>query len=147
MNDSLWSAVDEEARQRMIKTNGVDLCTQALGDPVDPGMLLILGATASMVPWPETLRRHLADSGLYVIRYDKRDTGASTSYARYGARQLAVPAHCGCWTDCFAHVRPHCGHPSTFSTPSDGRGRRTLSAIGGARMTIRCHLNEKGSKR
>jgi hypothetical protein len=64
MNDSLWSAVDEEARQRMIKTNGVDLCTQALGDPVDPGMLLILGATASMVPWPETLRRHLADSGL-----------------------------------------------------------------------------------
>jgi hypothetical protein len=27
MNDSLWPAVDEEAGQRMIKTNGVELCT------------------------------------------------------------------------------------------------------------------------
>jgi hypothetical protein len=60
MNDSLWSEVDEEAGQRMIKTNGVDLCTQAFGDPVDPGMLLIMGTTASMVRWPETLCRQLA---------------------------------------------------------------------------------------
>ena len=60
MKDSLWSAVDEEAGQRMIKTNGVDLCTQAFGDQ------LIMGAIASMVRWPETLCRQLADSGLYV---------------------------------------------------------------------------------
>ena len=46
MKDSLWSAVDEEAGQRMIKTNGVDLCTQAFGDQ------LIMGAIASMVRWP-----------------------------------------------------------------------------------------------
>jgi hypothetical protein len=38
--------------------------TQAFGDPVDPGMLLILGGTTSMVRWPETLCRRLADSGL-----------------------------------------------------------------------------------
>lgn len=117
MNDSLWSAVDEEAGQRMIKTNGVDLCTQAFGDPVDPGMLLIMGATASMVRWPETLCSHLADSGLYVIRYDNRDTGASTSYAPHAPRRLTAPRTLRCWTDCFAHARPHCEHPSTFSPP------------------------------
>ena len=80
MNDSPFSAVNEEAGQRMIKTNGVDLCTQAFGDPTAPALLLIMGATASMVRWPESLCRQLADSGLYVIRYDNRDTGISTSY-------------------------------------------------------------------
>jgi hypothetical protein len=33
----------------MMKTNGVDLCTQAFGDPAKPALLLIIGATASMV--------------------------------------------------------------------------------------------------
>ena len=61
-------AVNEQAGQRMIKTNGVNLCTQAFGDPVDPALLLIMGANASMVRWPETLCRQLADSGLHVIR-------------------------------------------------------------------------------
>ena len=63
----------------MIKTNGVDLCTQAFGDPANPALLLIMGATASMVRWPETVCRQLADSGHYVIRYGNRDTGASTA--------------------------------------------------------------------
>jgi hypothetical protein len=58
----------------MIKTNGVDLCTQAFGDPANPALLLIIGATASWCGWPETLCRQLADSGLYVIRCDNRDT-------------------------------------------------------------------------
>jgi hypothetical protein len=64
MSDSWWSAVNEEAGQRIIKTNGVDLCTQAFGDPANPALLLIMGVTASMVRWPETLCRQLANSGL-----------------------------------------------------------------------------------
>jgi pimeloyl-ACP methyl ester carboxylesterase len=90
MNDSRWSTVNEEAGQRMIMTNGVDLCTQAFGDPANPGLLLIMGATASMVRWPEPLCRQLADLGLYVIRYDNRDTGASTSYPPYAPPNTAV---------------------------------------------------------
>jgi pimeloyl-ACP methyl ester carboxylesterase len=90
MNDSPFSAVNEEAGQRMIKTNGVDLCTQAFGDPTAPALLLIMGATASMVRWPESLCRQLADSGLYVIRYDNRDTGISTSYPPYAPPYTAV---------------------------------------------------------
>ena len=46
MSDSRWSAVNEKAGQRMIKTNGVDLCVQAFGDPAIPALLLIMGATA-----------------------------------------------------------------------------------------------------
>jgi pimeloyl-ACP methyl ester carboxylesterase len=90
MDDSPSSAANEEAGQRMIKTNGVDLCTQAFGDPANPGLLLIMGATASMVRWPEALCRQLSDSGLYVIRYDNRDTGASTSYPPYAPPYTAV---------------------------------------------------------
>jgi pimeloyl-ACP methyl ester carboxylesterase len=82
--------VNEQAGQRMIKTNGVDLCTQAFGDPANPALLLIMGATSSMVRWPETLCRQLAESGLYVIRYDNRDTGTSTSYTPYAPPYTAV---------------------------------------------------------
>ena len=36
----------------MIQTNGVDLCTQAFGDPAIPALLSIMVATASMLPGP-----------------------------------------------------------------------------------------------
>lgn len=42
-------------------------------------MLLIMGAMSSAVWWPEEFCRQLADLGRYVIRYDHRDTGRSTS--------------------------------------------------------------------
>jgi pimeloyl-ACP methyl ester carboxylesterase len=51
-----------------------------LGSPGDPPILLIMGAMASGIWWPDEFCRQLADRGRYVIRYDHRDTGASTSY-------------------------------------------------------------------
>jgi hypothetical protein len=36
----------------MIKTNWVDLCFQAFGDPANAALLLIMGVIASMVRWP-----------------------------------------------------------------------------------------------
>lgn len=65
----------------MITANGVELCTEAFGDPADPTLLLVMGATASMLRWEDDLCRRLADGGRYVIRYDNRDTGRSTTYA------------------------------------------------------------------
>ena len=64
----------------MLQVNGVELCVQTFGDAVDPAILLIMGAAASMDHWPEGFCRRLADGGRYVIRYDNRDTGRSTSY-------------------------------------------------------------------
>src|ERR687891_402724 len=68
-------------RARHIDTNGISLHCEAIGDPAAPAVLLIMGAMSSAVWWPEELCRRLAGRGRYVIRYDHRDTGKSTSYA------------------------------------------------------------------
>ena len=39
--------------ERMIEANGVELCTEAFGDPADAPILLIMGIGASMVWWEE----------------------------------------------------------------------------------------------
>ena len=64
----------------VVKANGVELCTQSFGDPDDPPILLIMGAGASMLWWEETFCRRLADAGRFVVRYDHRDTGRSTTF-------------------------------------------------------------------
>jgi pimeloyl-ACP methyl ester carboxylesterase len=66
--------------ERMIETSGVELCTEAFGDPADPPILLIMGIGASMLWWEEGFCRLLADGGRFVIRYDHRDTGRSVIY-------------------------------------------------------------------
>ena len=47
--------------ERMIETNGVELCTESFGRRVDPPVLLIMGTGASMLWWEEGFRRRLAD--------------------------------------------------------------------------------------
>jgi pimeloyl-ACP methyl ester carboxylesterase len=42
--------------------------------------VLIAGAASSMDWWDEELCRRIADRGRFVVRYDHRDTGQSTSY-------------------------------------------------------------------
>jgi pimeloyl-ACP methyl ester carboxylesterase len=64
----------------MIEADGVELCTEAFGDPRDVPILLIMGAGASMLWWEEGFCRLLADGGRFVIRYDHRDTGRSVTY-------------------------------------------------------------------
>jgi pimeloyl-ACP methyl ester carboxylesterase len=66
---------------RMIKANGVDLCTESFGDPGDPPVLLVMGIGASMLWWEEGFCRLLAEGRRFVIRYDNRDTGRSVTYA------------------------------------------------------------------
>lgn len=83
-------------RVRRVETNEVSLHSEAFGDPWDPAVLLIMGAMSSGVWWPEELCRRLAERGRYVIRYDHRDTGMSTSYppgeASYSVETLADDA-------------------------------------------------------
>lgn len=67
-------------RSRLVHANGVSLHTEAFGDETDPAVLLVMGAMASGVWWPEGFCRDLAGRGRYVVRYDHRDTGRSTSY-------------------------------------------------------------------
>ncbi|MFE0134198.1 alpha/beta fold hydrolase [Streptomyces sp. NPDC059037] len=57
---------------------GVRLWTERRGAPDAPALLLVMGAQASGLGWPEPLVEALA-AHHQVIRYDHRDTGRSTS--------------------------------------------------------------------
>jgi pimeloyl-ACP methyl ester carboxylesterase len=58
--------------------NGVELCYEAIGDPADRPLLLVMGFTAQLIAWDDRFVRGLADHGHYVIRFDNRDCGLST---------------------------------------------------------------------
>lgn len=66
--------------EKTIRADGVEIATEAFGDPAHPPVLLIMGAMASMLWWPEEFCRRLAQRGRLVVRYDNRDTGLSTAY-------------------------------------------------------------------
>lgn len=72
------------------------LATEAFGAPSHPAILLIMGATASMLGWPDRLCERLAEAGRHVIRFDHRDTGRSTTVppgeGTYAVEDLAADA-------------------------------------------------------
>lgn len=65
---------------RIIQNGVVDLATEVFGPEDGPPLILAMGATASMVWWPDELCDSLADKGFRVVRYDSRDTGQSTLF-------------------------------------------------------------------
>ncbi|EEL61677.1 putative esterase [Bacillus cereus] len=66
--------------EKIIKINEIDICTESFGNSANPTVLLIMGAMCSMIYWDEEFCQQLADTGRYVIRYDNRDVGRSTTY-------------------------------------------------------------------
>ena len=77
-----------------IETNGVTLGVEHFGDAAAPLVLLAGGTT--MLSWPDTLCEALARGGRHVVRYDLRDSGASTTVdpqaPAYTLRDLAADA-------------------------------------------------------
>jgi pimeloyl-ACP methyl ester carboxylesterase len=63
-----------------VDIGGAELCVDTIGDPAHPAVLLIMGAGGSMDRWEEPFCERLAAAGRFVIRYDHRDTGGSTTY-------------------------------------------------------------------
>ncbi|MEH0510361.1 alpha/beta hydrolase [Streptomyces sp. B21-106] len=66
--------------EKLVRIDDVELCFETFGNPADPAILLIDGAAASMLWWETELCARIARGDRYVIRYDNRDTGRSTSY-------------------------------------------------------------------
>lgn len=76
------------APERIVSVGrGIELCCETIGDPAGEPLLLISGLSQQMHAWPLELCRRLAARGLYVIRFDNRDTGRSTHL-----RQIKPPS-------------------------------------------------------
>lgn len=79
--------------ERIVRANGVDLCLESFDDPKDFPVLLI-GNT--MLTWDDELCRRFAAGSRFVVRYDLRDTGRSTTVApgepQYNLRDLVADA-------------------------------------------------------
>jgi pimeloyl-ACP methyl ester carboxylesterase len=77
-----------------VKANGVTLGVEHFGDAAAPLVLLTGGTT--MLSWPDALCEALARGGRHVVRYDLRDSGASTTVdpqaPAYTLRDLAADA-------------------------------------------------------
>lgn len=73
---------------------GVTLGVEHFGDAAAP--LLLLAGGTTMLSWPDALCEALARGGQHVVRYDLRDSGASTTVApeapAYTLRDLAADA-------------------------------------------------------
>ena len=66
--------------EQILKINNVEICTESFGNPNNPAVLLIMGAMSSLDWWDEDFCLRLAERERFVIRYDHRDLGRSTTY-------------------------------------------------------------------
>jgi len=64
----------------------VELAYETFGDPGDPPLLLVMGLATQIIGWPDEFCRGLADTGLFVVRFDNRDIGRSSKL-----KDLGVP--------------------------------------------------------
>jgi pimeloyl-ACP methyl ester carboxylesterase len=84
-----------EAMERFVEVaEGVSLWVESRGPEEAPAILLIMGSTVSGRVWPDALVEVLAREHR-VIRYDHRDTGASTwafDTVPYSATRMAEDA-------------------------------------------------------
>ncbi|MGY1499220.1 SDR family oxidoreductase [Streptomyces sp. QTS52] len=64
------------ARERRVRTGGIELCVAELGDPADPTVILVHGYPDTKEVWSQVAAR-LADR-FHVVLYDVRGHGGST---------------------------------------------------------------------
>src|SRR5205807_2696003 len=105
-----------------VEANRVTLGVEHFGDAAAP-LVLLAGAT-TMLSWPDALCAALARGGRHVVRYDLRDSGASTTIdpdaPAYTLRDLAGRRRCA-----RRRARRAAGAPGGHRRRRDGRaGRR-----------------------
>ncbi|SDM50300.1 alpha/beta fold hydrolase [Allokutzneria albata] len=69
-----------ELSARDVGPSGIEIAYERFGDPVSPPAVLIMGAGAQMINWPDGFCLELVKHGLQVIRFDNRDVGRSTHF-------------------------------------------------------------------
>ncbi len=78
----------QKSAEASVDVNGIKIVYDTFGDRAHPAMLLIMGLGMQMIAWDEKLCRKLADRGYWVIRFDNRDVGLSTSFDDAGVPNL-----------------------------------------------------------
>ncbi|CDZ81689.1 3-oxoadipate enol-lactonase 2 [Candidatus Rubidus massiliensis] len=77
-----------------VNSGTTQIWTEAFGNIEDPAILLISGAGSSARFWDNYFCKILSEKGFFVIRYDLRDVGLSTSFDKeivsYDLHDLAV---------------------------------------------------------
>ena len=73
-----------------VNANEIQIEYDTFGNPSCPPLLLIMGLGGQLIHWDEDFCRQLADKGLFVIRYDNRDTGLSTKFEAAGLPDMAA---------------------------------------------------------
>jgi pimeloyl-ACP methyl ester carboxylesterase len=63
-----------------ISVNDIELFYETAGDPRHPPLLLIAGLGVQLIDWAAYFVDPLVEHGLYVIYYDNRDIGLSTTF-------------------------------------------------------------------
>ncbi len=64
---------------KYVKRDEVELWTETFGDKINPAILLMSGAMGSARGWTDEFCSYLANQDFFVIRFDHRDTGLSSS--------------------------------------------------------------------
>jgi pimeloyl-ACP methyl ester carboxylesterase len=60
--------------------NGIEIEYVTEGNPSDPALLLVMGLGAQLTTWPDAFVEGLHRRGFFVIRFDNRDSGLSTTF-------------------------------------------------------------------
>ncbi|UCD78351.1 MAG: alpha/beta hydrolase, partial [Desulfobacterales bacterium] len=72
-----------------VKANDIRIEYDTIGDPSLPPLLLIMGLGGQLIHWDAEFCKQLAEKGLFVIRYDNRDTGLSTKFEAAGLPDMS----------------------------------------------------------
>ena len=73
-----------------ITANGITLTYDTQGDPKAVPIVLIMGLGMQLIAWPEAFCRALVERGFYVIRFDNRDAGLSSTMDHLGTPNLPL---------------------------------------------------------
>ena len=72
-----------------VKANGIQIEYDTIGNPACPPLLLIMGLGGQLIHWDDDFCRQLAARGLFIVRFDNRDTGLSTRFEAAGLPNMS----------------------------------------------------------
>ena len=71
-----------------VTANGIQIAYDTFGDKSSPALVLIAGNGAQLLFWENEFCELLAEVGLFVIRFDNRDSGLSTKFDKAGVPNI-----------------------------------------------------------